>query len=602
LTNLNNDIRSANLFSKFNYLDSKGKINYYIKNFYSSAVTKLSENLFRDFDNVRSGIGYSINDNTSAYINYYGMYFSDDKNIQFKGTSSNAFTLSGRYENNFNAVAVNSTADAGYKIEKQIGELNKGITLAGEFNIENLNLTGFFVNGDLHLGYDDLKPRKNELFITNFSVEKLSNDGLVKNDLDGTFSRIRKDFYFPADQYTQTQFNVNNNIEKRTETIAKAFDRFDYTISSKVNFYFTLNPYYRDITKVNFYIPVITTAAPSIYDAEIQESSINGDAALRFDFDKLNCQLKMAYDERDEKHTLINPERIGANFVKSTSDLESSKNNNSGTFKLGSNIYYSVSDKNRLELSGSASIFRYYTPSGDNNDDRDELNYIVYLGHTYDNHDNFLLTNSVDLSLYHTVYIFSEKSSNNNWNRILRFTTSNTFTPVKQLKTTNIFSVLANYTVYDFEDIISTIKSYSFRQFNFKDSTTYNLNSHFGADIYTELKLYERGELNWREFSIRPVNYFQDGIINAELNYFFNKFITLSGGYRYFEQKRYNYTNGVKVFDTFVKTQGPQVKFRVYLKDNSLVEIISSYDTYSYGNNIPTESNGNLYVNVLWNF
>lgn len=601
LTNFNNNILSANLTSKLNYLSSEGKINYYLKNYYTSSVTKLSRNLFRDFDNVKTGLGYNLNDKFTTYVNYYGMFFSDDKNIQFKGTTSHAFTMSGKYENIINAVSLNSSADAGYKIERQIGELNRGITLSGEFNVENLNLTGFVVNGDMHLGYDDLKPRRNDLVVTNLSFEKELSDGLAKNEFDGTFSRIRKDFYFPADSYTQTQFSVNNNIEKRTETIVKAFDRFDYTISSNVNFYFTLNPYYRDITKINFYIPVITTAAPSIYDAEIQESSVNGDAALRFDLDKLNYQFKLSYDQHDEKHFLRNSDRIGKNFVNSTSDLESSKNNHSGAFKLSSNLYYALSEKNRLELSGSASIFRYDTPSEENTDDRDELNYILYLRHTYDNHRNFLLTNSADLNLYHTVYIFAEKSSNNNWNRILRLTSSNTFTPVDQFKTTNTFSVIANYTVYDFEDLISTVKSYSFRQFNFKDSTVYNFSRYLGADLYSELRLYERGELNWRAFSERPVNYYEDRIINAELNYFFNKFITISGGYRYFEQRRYNYLNGEKIFDTYVRTQGPQAKFRVYLKDNSLVEIISSFDYYSYGNKIPSASNGNLYINVLWN-
>src|SRR5207244_12406958 len=96
-------------------------------------------------------------------------------------------------------------------------------------------------------------------------------------------------------------------------------------------------------------------------------------------------------------------------------------------------------------------------------------------------------------------------------------------------------------TVYDYEDIISTVKSYSFRQVNVKDSIIVNPLSHFGADIYGEIRLYERGELNWRQFSQRPINYFEDKIINYELNYFFNKFIIFSAGYRFFEQKRYNY-------------------------------------------------------------
>ena len=88
------------------------------------------------------------------------------------------------------------------------------------------------------------------------------------------------------------------------------------------------------------------------------------------------------------------------------------------------------------------------------------------------------------------------------------------------------FQVLANYTVYDFQDIISSVKSYSFRQLNLKDSLVTRFNDKVGSDIYGEIKFYERGELNWKEFSSRPVNYYEDKIINAELIYFFNESVT----------------------------------------------------------------------------
>jgi hypothetical protein len=313
-------------------------------------------------------------------------------------------------------------------------------------------------------------------------------------------------------------------------------------------------------------------------------------------------QLKASYSERDEKHFLINPSRIPAVFVKEKQDLEATKNNHSTRFKLTSNIYYNMSLSNRLELSASSSILKYDTQSEDNSDDRDELNFILFLAHRYDNLDNFSLITSVDLNLYHTVYIFAARSSNNNWNRVLRFTTQNVFTPFEFLRTVNSFGVLANYTVYDFEDLISTVRSYSLRQFNFRDTTIFSFTDRFGLSLYGELKLYERGELNWKAFSLRPVNYFEDKIINSEINYFFNRFITISAGYRFFEQRRFNYVNGAKTFDTFVRTQGPLAKLKMSLKKNSMVEINVSYDFYDYNNRFPSASNGNVYLTAVWNF
>ncbi len=323
---------------------------------------------------------------------------------------------------------------------------------------------------------------------------------------------------------------------------------------------------------------------------------------MNFDFSKISFQTKLAYSERDEKYFLINPDRINSIFVKEKEKLESSKNNHSSRVKLSGSVYYSPSLHNRFEISGSTSLFRYDTPGIDNNDDRDELNLIAYVSHRYDNLKNLLLITSIDLNLYHTVYIFAAKSSNNNWNRVLRLTSRSFFSPYKSFRTINTVSVLANYTVYDFEDLLSSVKSFSFRQFNVKDSTILNLTNSAGLKLYSEIKLYERGELNWREFSSRPVNYFEDRIVNPELFYYLTDYLVVSGGYRYFEQKRFNYENAERVFDASFKTYGPIVRLRLDYKRASLLELITSYDKYDYGNGIPGTSNVNLFINILWNF
>jgi hypothetical protein len=339
-----------------------------------------------------------------------------------------------------------------------------------------------------------------------------------------------------------------------------------------------------------------------VYDTDIQEFTIGGDAALRYSSRKLDMQWKASYSERDEKHLLVNENRINPNFVKAIADQEETKNNHSALVKMTGEAYYNLSLSNRLELVGSASIMKYDTPSEKNFDDRDELNYLLYFAHRYNNLKNLTLLTSIDVNLYHTVYVLAEKSSNNNWNRVIRLTSRSTFSPGRHLRNVGVFSVLANYTVYDFEDIISTVRSYSFRQLNLKDSLITMFTDKLGSGIYGELKLYERGELNWSAFSTKPINYFEDKIINAELIYFFNKFISFSGGYRFFEQKRFNYVDGERVFDTYIRTFGPIGRLRVDWKENSRIDITGSYDYYRYGNGSPGSSNSSIYVNAVWNF
>ncbi len=601
-TNFDNNKNNASLISRFNFYKKLNRYNIVLKNYYSSSVTKLDVNLFRDFDNVKITGGYDIAPHINVSANYLGQFFSDDKSFQLKGSSSNLAYLSAMYDNVISGSQLYSVINAGYKVESQYDELNKGPSLSGEFSIYNLNLSDFLVDGQLKMGYETIDPRKKSLFYTRIYFEKPFENNVAKNEFDGVFSRVRKDFYFPADINTIQQFGVKNNIEKRIENIFKFFNRFDYSISNSMAVVVNLNPDYRRITKENTYIPVLVNAQPGIYDTDIHELSFSGDVSMNFQFKKLDYRIKAYYRERDEKHLLINKERINSNFVNIIEKNEQAKNNHTSIFTLSSNLFYNFNLMNRLEFSGSASILKYDTQSEENFDDRDELGYIVYIAHRFNNLRNLIIINSFDINLYHTVYILSERSSNNNWNRIIRFTSKNYFEPSKNFRNIGTFSVLANYTVYDFQDLISTVKSYSFRQLNLKDSMIVKFSNHFGTDIYGEVKLYERGELNWNAFTQNPVNYFEDKIINSELNYFFNKFITLSAGYRWFEQKRFNYVNGEKVFDNYVRTLGPFIKLRAEWKHSSVIELIGSYDYYRYGDGSPGSENSNIYLNASWNF
>jgi hypothetical protein len=602
ITALDNTHLSAAMNSKINFYHRQKRTNFYLKNFYSSSVTKLEENLFRDFDNIKTGAGYFVTENINVSANYLGQFFSDDKSFQIQGTSSNYMYLSGLYDGLYKGAQVYSTLNAGYKAENQLGEYNKGVSASGEFSVYNLDVSDFLVDSELKMGYESLDPRKKSMFYSRLYLDRSFQNDLARNEFDGMYSGIRKDFYFPADAVTKSQFGVDNNIEKRTERTFKALDKFDYTISDALSMFASVIPYYRTVDKENAYIPSSGSNAPTIFDTQVQELSMEGDFALNLNIGKLGSQFILSYKERDEKHFLTNPNRINQSFVKQIEKNEATKNNHTSLFRLASSLFYNVNDRNRVELTGNASILKYDTQSDENFDDRDELGMTVYAAHRFNNLKNLVLTTSLDLSLYHIVYVFSEKSSNNNWNRILRFTSRSFFTPSDNFRNIGTFSVIANYTVYDFEDIISTIQSYSFRQLNLKDSMIVNFTRHFGIDCYGELKLYERGELNWNAFSQRPVSYFEDKIINSELNYFFNKLITVSAGYNFFEQRRFNYVNGERVFDTYVITKGPFARLRYYWNNNSKIELLGSYDYYSYGDNTPGTRNSTFYLNASWNF
>ena len=66
--------------------------------------------------------------------------------------------------------------------------------------------------------------------------------------------------------------------------------------------------------------------------------------------------------------------------------------------------------------------------------------------------------------------------------------------------------VMANYTVYDFENLIGDTKSFSFRQISYKDSIIYRLSKGYEIETRIFARLFDRGMLSWSEFSETPIN------------------------------------------------------------------------------------------------
>ena len=163
LTYFDNNKNNSSLISRFNFYKKINKYNIALKNYYSSSVTRLQENLNRDFDNVKVTAGFDIRPELNISANYFGQFFSDDRTFQLKGSSSNIGYLSALYDNITNGTQVYSLLNAGYKVESQYDELNKGPSVSGEFSIYNLALSDFLVDGQLKLGYESLDPRKKSL-------------------------------------------------------------------------------------------------------------------------------------------------------------------------------------------------------------------------------------------------------------------------------------------------------------------------------------------------------------------------------------------------------------------------------------------------------
>jgi hypothetical protein len=236
---------------------------------------------------------------------------------------------------------------------------------------------------------------------------------------------------------------------------------------------------------------------------------------------------------------------------------EQTKDNLARRIVLAGSFAFPLSFTDRCYVEASANMLRYDTPSDDNLEDRDEL-LIAMSVSTSHRVNRFLEVGlRLDGTLSHLVYLLKERSANNNINRVLRLAPTTVIRPASWCTSFNTFEVLANYTVYDFEEQATLARSFSYRQFGWLDSTAIDFTRRIGMDIFSYIKTYERGLFRWKEFTERPENSFIDRTFAAQLRFAPGPSVTFAVGVKYFSQSRYVYVPAAKQLDSFISSVGP---------------------------------------------
>jgi hypothetical protein len=339
----------------------------------------------------------------------------------------------------------------------------------------------------------------------------------------------------------------------------------------------------------------------NIYDSEVLENRLEASATIEYADRELLSRLQMSYSERSENHELINKEDLTQSQIRELEKTEKNKNNNSRTTSLFLEAQYRLSNTNSFKFLGSSSILNYDTDSDENFDDRDEVSVIGSLSHIYNNLRNFEIETTFEVNIATLDYLFQERSSNNNVNRIYKLRSKSIFSPISNLLTINSFEVLANYTVYDFEDLISQIQSFAYRQMTLKDSVFYSLTRELTLELFSDIKIYEQGEFNEDDFSVRPIRYFDERKINSQVSYLFHDFLRISLGYSYFIQKTYEFDAGEKKLKRTFTNYGPLGKVSIILNNNSSINVSASKDYLRWDDGTPGSSAETVLINVLWN-
>ena len=594
-TNFDKQLNTYLFSSSFNLDKSFNSLAFKINENYNSSFIKSAIKSIREENFLRFSTSYRINSYLNTGILASSNLLSDSRNIEINQASQSSAAFYTIYKPEDK---IYISPFFGYITNEQTGEKDFGNLYGLEGLLDTIQLSDNYLYSQIKFRNEDISPRKNTMRYYNFVlIDSLGyNSG---NLLNASYSENRKDFYFAADSITAARYNISNNIQSRIESnyflqdrfITRSFlDLFDLDLTGRF-LWRTIdrNTRYRDFTSV----------ASSIFDTKVNELRVEFASRASYYSSFFNGSISLRYSGRDENHLTKNFEGANQILYEDKAAIESRKNNKALRGSLVFNGTFNLSKTDFLTLSLYQNKLRYDTPSPDNYDDRDELLSIARLRYSKQLTPFFEFFVNTDATLNRTVYIFSEQSSNNNINRIIRLNTGGSYRG-KYFSTLNSFEVSANYTVYDFEDINPNFKSFSFRQFTARDSSSVKLSRDLSFSTYGYAKFSEQGDLKWASFSTNPTRYLREIFSESKFTVNYNS-AWLSVGARIFSLNTYKYNTGVKVIDTKFLSLAPLTEIIISMKQSLYLRLYGWYEFITQ-NDTDKKEEANLSIQATWYF
>ncbi|MCB2203589.1 hypothetical protein KQI65_02480 [bacterium] len=486
---------------------------------------------------------------------------------------------------------------AGVSVDNQQGIEDMGFMYTGRATLRDLFIGRSMAQGELYASAEYIDPRFQSE--QRGSAELLANFGpSTMNHTQLTIRNVRREFYLAYDSTLEAQTGIGHPIESRDERVVTLSNTLRYQLLETLGLIASIDLSQRDIARARPHNRV--NDENPFFDNDISEFHLNGSTQLMYDNgDGSRGSFRMEFNERDEQHSIDPFEGASTVSIARQELLEEQKNNSIEQTQLSLNFSQAVSRSDTLSLSASTVKMQYDTPSEENYDDRDELFVLAGIRWVHRFSPYFQASLASDINLRHTVFIFSERSANNTWNRVLRLAPSTELRLGRGVVSRNSAEVVANYTVYDFETASLAQRSFSLRQLTLSDSTLIHLGSDYWAEIQLHMRVYERGELRWSAFTVRPVQFFDERSMSLSL-LCLRGTVQASTGLRLFEQRRYRYDGLDRVRSGLLQSLGPTASLRLRMADSADI-VAEGWYQLTREDGGETRSTPNLSLRLFWN-
>jgi len=503
-------------------------------------------------ENFMDGVVYRQFNNFSGGA-YFKSWYQSDKQVSADNQfGSHVLGLSATYQKD---KRVNLTPFLGYQQSKNRTLIDWGWDMGMRGNFQNLKMDIYTANIDFLTSYDIFEERQNH--DNNFSV-KLSGrfSPITRDSLNIDYDESQREYFS-----TGAESIIRSRIEKK-----RLLNTLYYDLSPRNLFLLRTNLQSR---KISYYTD------RDIFFIENQ---------LRYMHLGNRFQYGFSLRTNDETQT--------------TSDIRTDSRTRQTAMDLNGKYIYNI--KNTFDLSLAYIKLQYDTPDTIyNNNDRDEQRFVATMLYYHRFSPVLWLNFYAYTYFFHQIYIFRERSIDNNWNNIYKLNPRVIYRD-KNVRNQLSAQVLANYTIYDFDTPETPLNSFLFRKFVLGDSALVRLYGAIHGGINFRLELEDKGNFYPQIFAQRviesyKVTFYDFFLMNKSL---FNFKVTL--GYTIFERRQWKHIPE-KVLSRVHKNSGPYIR-AFYNLNHGLY--FSLYTAFSVINDSyrPTENYASGYLSLHYTF
>jgi hypothetical protein len=417
-------------------------------NFRSDAFLLFNDQLsFRDEDRLRfraqRPIGVkSIDVVVSGRADWFSLsrVFREDTWVGFRYLRENSFWIEPAV-----GLAIDSRPGFGQNAASAPIRTDIGPGFGIQFEILPSNYSGYLVQATGQAQIEQTSPRIGKLIRTELSGRRVFENTSIRTHFQA--ATVRRDAYQAA-----SFLNRDDTGGRRSETV-------ESTRSDTINVFLEVESRIAKPLWITGGLDVSTNSrsvqtlrAPEealFFDSNFNRRTVEASLAVRYERRDTKMRIAAVAGAEVERRRLDNSDDLPAVQAAQKLSLLRQADNERGYFSIQQSLVTSVNRWWKVQFDGSANVLRYDTPEV-NPDDRDELQFNAQLGSRFQIREGLDLTLQILGSRFHTVYIKSDRSAENNVQQSLRYRPSVQWQAGRNTRIKVGSEVRATYTVDDF--------------------------------------------------------------------------------------------------------------------------------------------------------